>query len=52
MEQAHRPLSRLCSSSAVLTEGDSLVKYLFAKVGANPAAVATQIDREIEKLPK
>ena len=36
---------------AVLTEGDSLVKYLFAKVGANPAAVATQIDREIEKLP-
>jgi ATP-dependent Clp protease ATP-binding subunit ClpB len=37
---------------AVLTEGDSLVKYLFAKVGANPAAVATQIDREIEKLPK
>ena len=37
---------------AVLAEGDSLVKYLFAKVGANPAAVGSQIDREIDKLPK
>ena len=37
---------------AVLAEGDSLVKYLFAKVGANASAVDSMIDREIEKLPK
>ncbi|MDE5626473.1 MAG: hypothetical protein K2I58_00780 [Candidatus Amulumruptor sp.] len=36
---------------AVLAEGDSLVKYLFAKVGANASAVDSMIDREIEKLP-
>lgn len=31
---------------AVLAEGDSLVKYLFAKVGANASAVDSMIDRE------
>ena len=47
--QAIEPVMLL---KAVLTEGDSLVKYLFAKVGANTASVASQIDREIDKLPK
>ncbi|MCM1028078.1 MAG: ATP-dependent chaperone ClpB [Pseudoflavonifractor sp.] len=47
--QAIEPVMLL---KAVLSEGDSLVKYLFAKVGANQASVAGMIDREIEKLPK
>jgi len=47
--QAIEPVMLL---KAVLAEGDSLVKYLFAKVGANASAVDSMIDREIEKLPK
>ncbi len=37
---------------AIMTEGESLVKFIFQKVGANPTAVAAQTDREIATLPK
>ena len=37
---------------AIMTEGESLVKFIFQKVGANPVAVAAQTDREIASLPK
>lgn len=37
---------------AVITEGESLVKFIFQKIGANPALISPQIDREIGMLPK
>ena len=37
---------------AVITEGESLVKFIFQKIGANPALISQQIDREIGMLPK
>lgn len=37
---------------AVITEGESLVKFIFQKIGANPALIGQQIDREIGMLPK
>ena len=37
---------------AVITEGKSLVKFIFQKIGANPALISQQIDREIGMLPK
>ena len=37
---------------AVITEGESLVKFIFQKIGANPALIDQQIDREIGMLPK
>lgn len=36
----------------VLTEGDSLVKFIFQKVGANLNQLAVVIDKEISSLPK
>ncbi|MDE6344482.1 MAG: ATP-dependent chaperone ClpB, partial [Muribaculaceae bacterium] len=33
-------------------EGDSLVKFIFQKVGVSPVSVAQQVDREISSLPK
>ncbi|MDE6542479.1 MAG: ATP-dependent chaperone ClpB [Muribaculaceae bacterium] len=36
----------------LMDEGDSLVKFIFQKVGANLTAVAQQVDREIASLPK
>ena len=36
----------------IMSEGDSLVKYLFQKVGANIGAVATRVDEEIARQPK
>ncbi|MDE5968486.1 MAG: type VI secretion system ATPase TssH, partial [Muribaculaceae bacterium] len=36
----------------VMTEGESLVNFIFQKIGANPAIVARQVDDEIAKLPK
>ena len=36
----------------VFTEGESLVKFIFQKVGANLAVVTSQADREISLLPK
>ncbi len=35
-----------------MDEGDSLVKFIFQKVGANPVAVVQQVEREIASLPK
>ena len=37
---------------AIMSEGESLVKFIFQKVGANLTVVATQTDREIASLPK
>ncbi len=36
----------------VIDEGESLVKFIFQKIGANIAAVNAQIEREIAALPK
>ena len=36
----------------VLTEGDSLVKFIFQKVGVNLNQLAVVIDKEISSLPK
>lgn len=36
----------------VVSEGESLVKFIFAKVGANLQLLDSQIDREISSLPK
>ena len=36
----------------IVSEGESLVKFIFQKVGANLAATGQQIDREIASLPK
>lgn len=47
--QAIEPVHLL---KGVLTEGESLVKFIFAKVGANIAQVTSQVDREIASLPK
>ena len=37
---------------AIMSEGESLVKFIFQKVGANLTVVAAQTDREIASLPK
>ncbi len=37
---------------AVIEEGDSLVKFIFQKIGANPAGIAQAVEREIEALPR
>ena len=36
----------------VLTEGESLVKFIFAKVGANIGQLSAAIDREMSTLPR
>jgi len=36
----------------LFSEGESLVKFIFQKVGANMAVVSAQTDREIASLPK
>ncbi len=48
-EQAIEPVHIL---KGILAEGDSLVKFIFQKVGANLSGVEQQIDREIQSLPK
>ena len=47
--QAIEPVHLL---QGVMSEGDSLVKFIFAKVGANINLVSQQIEREIASLPK
>ncbi len=37
---------------AIMTEGEALIKFIFQKIGANPAVVAERVDREISTLPK
>ena len=48
-EQAIEPVHLL---KGVIAEGDSLIKFIFQKVGANLPTVEQQIDREIQSLPK
>lgn len=36
----------------VINEGESLVKFIFAKVGASLPQVLAQVDKEIDSLPK
>ncbi len=36
----------------VMDEGESLVKFIFQKIGANPASIAAQVDREMAALPR
>ncbi|MDE7025864.1 MAG: ATP-dependent chaperone ClpB [Paramuribaculum sp.] len=47
--QAVEPVHLL---KGVMAEGESLVKFIFAKVGANVVVVTSQVDREIASLPK
>ena len=47
--QAIEPVALL---KGVIDEGDSLVKFIFQKIGANVAAVTAQVDRELATLPK
>lgn len=37
---------------AIMLEGESLVKFIFQKVGANEALAMQQLDKEIASLPK
>ena len=37
---------------AIITEGESLIKFIFQKVGANLPLAVQQLDREIASLPK
>ena len=47
--QAIEPVALL---KAVIEEGDSLVKFIFQKIGANVAGVSQAVDREIDALPR
>ena len=47
--QAIEPVHLL---KGVMTEGDSLVKFVFQKVGANIAQLSVMIDKAISSLPK
>ena len=47
--QAIEPIVLL---KGVVDEGDSLVKFIFQKIGANLGSVNAQIEREIAALPK
>ena len=47
--QAIEPVALL---KAVIDEGDSLVKFIFQKVGANARGIDASIDREIQRLPR
>ena len=48
-QQAIEPVHLL---KGVIEEGESLVKFIFQKIGANIASVNSQIDKAIESLPK
>ncbi len=47
--QAIEPVHLL---KAVMEEGESVVKFIFQKIGANPTAIMTKVDAEIASLPK
>ena len=42
----------VCLLKGVIDEGESVVNFIFQKVGANPAVVTRQVDAEIASLPK
>ena len=47
--QAIEPVHLL---KGVISEGESVVNYIFQKLGVNPGFVAQQLDKEIASLPK
>lgn len=47
--QAIEPVHLL---KGLLTEGDSLMQFIFQKIGANAGVVTSQVDRAIESEPK
>lgn len=36
----------------IMTEGESLINFIFQKIGANPVMVARQVDEDIARQPK
>ncbi|MCM1067327.1 MAG: AAA family ATPase, partial [Muribaculaceae bacterium] len=42
----------VCLLKGVMDEGESVLKFIFQKTGANPAAVARQVEAGIAALPK
>lgn len=36
----------------IISEGDSLMKFIFQKIGANPATIGRMVDAEIARLPR
>jgi len=48
-QQAIEPVHLL---KAVMQEGESVVKFIFQKIGASAPQIAGQVDREIANLPK
>lgn len=42
----------VCLLKGVVEEGESVVKFIFQKTGANPVVVQRQIEMEIGSLPK
>ncbi len=48
-QQAIEPVHLL---KAVMEEGESVVKFIFQKIGASPMQLAGQVDREISNLPR
>ncbi|MDE6853657.1 MAG: ATP-dependent Clp protease ATP-binding subunit, partial [Muribaculaceae bacterium] len=42
----------VCLLKGVIDEGESVVKFIFQKIGANPSMVTRQVDAEIDALPK
>ncbi|MDE6574693.1 MAG: type VI secretion system ATPase TssH, partial [Muribaculaceae bacterium] len=42
----------VCILKGVIDEGESVVKFIFQKIGANPAIITRQVDTLIEGLPK
>ena len=47
--QAIEPVAIL---KGIIDEGESVLKFIFQKIGANPALVTRQVDAEIAALPK
>ena len=47
--QAIEPVHLL---KGVISEGESVVNFIFQKLGVNPGFVAQQLDKEIASLPK
>ncbi len=48
-QQAIEPIHLL---KGIMTEGESLINFIFQKVGANVAIISQQVDTEISSLPK
>ncbi len=42
----------VCLLKGIIDEGESVVNFIFQKIGANPATVTRAVDAEIAALPK